>query len=371
MSGIVRVRCGHSDRTQSLARSLELVVGRYVEVAEVPGGYLVRVAAAESAAGGGVMAVTGGLRDETRGEVTVELGADEADLIDIARLLGPVLRGRIPVGGLPALVDSYRTLQSVGRELDGGKIRLDAAEAALPELFGSLRSDLARPDILGLWGTSTTVDDGVQQVPAGLIAFLAEQLGTASDPRCCHAGLAHTYGYLLSPSPTEYGRKRHRWSSQEAAHTLGIPGRWPLGAGGVLTNLTEALSQVAPLDGSITRASPPGSLEVLHHLEDNGEWSGLRWRSRVRVIGRPTAVDGGDELLLVYSVAAENEPERYLTAFPVSRSFAARATAQRVGRLRYNAVLDLGAQQTVPPRSGRLAAQVKASTRTRRRHPPP
>jgi hypothetical protein len=345
VSGTVRVRYGRSEGTASLARSIEAVLGRHVEVAQAPWGYLVRLAAPETAAGDGV-AAPGGLRDETHDdvEVEVELGTEEAAMIDIVRLLGPVVRERIPVSGLPALVDSYRALQSIGSGLEGGMIRLDSAEAALPELFSALRSDLLRPDILDLWGTSTTVDSGERLVPSALISHVAEQLGSDPNPRCCHAGLAHTYGYLLSPSPTEYGRKRHRWSSQEAAHTLGIPGGWPLGEGGVLTNLTEALCQVAPLNGGTTQASPPGALEMLHHLEDDGEWSGIRWRSRVRVIGRPTAVDGGDELLLIYSVAAEDEPERYVTAFPVSRSFAARATAQPVGRLRYNAVLDVGAQ---------------------------
>ncbi len=276
--------------------------------------------------------------------IVIELPLEHALPIDTARLLGPVVRGRISPVGLPELVANYRSLQSLGEQLDRNDIGCSEAATALPDFFQSLRADLSRPEVLQLWGASTTVDNGSHQVPLAFLRLIADHRGVPADPTNCHAGLVHTYGYLLSPAETTYGRKRHRWSSQEAAHALGIPGSWPLDGDGILTSLTQALTAAAPLDGDPSPADgSAGPISVTYELDEHGETAGTQWRSRVRVLARPGAPDGsaavGDELLLVYTVGIDDRPEQYITAFPVSHSAAVEATTAPRRRLRFNAVL--------------------------------
>ena len=150
---------------------------------------------------------------------------DEADAIDVARLLGPVLRGRIPAGEFPGLVDDYRRYQSLAVGLQEGTIDHQDLRDHAPELIRWLEADVANDAVIDRWATSTTVEKDEHLVPLAVVDLLATALGRQPDPQRCHAGLAHTYGYLLSPVTTTFGRKRHRWSSQEAAHALGIPAR--------------------------------------------------------------------------------------------------------------------------------------------------
>ena len=362
-TGVLRVHCADQRVARDLADSVRAVLGLHAEVRSDPerrSSVEVPTAAIDAPSPADMILVTerddrakGDATNEPRAAtgstgrtITLALPADDADPIDVARLLGPVLRGRMPPNELPSLVAEYRSLQSLGSMLERNTIDIEGVERAAPELIGALHADLARPDTLQLWGTSTTVDNGEQQVPTPFIAYLAEQLGTPPDPARCHAGLVHTYGYLLSSVATPFGRKRHRWSSGEAAHALGIPGRWPLIDDGVLSNLTHTLTKVAPLGTSMPGRAGPAGLSALHEVRDHGVADGTRWRSRIRVLGRIGSTDqsspGGDELLLVYTVSVDDGPERYITAFPVGHTFAAAATRTPIGQLRFNASVRQG-----------------------------
>lgn len=269
---------------------------------------------------------------------------DSLDPTDADRLRRCRELGRVEPDGLRVLVEQFVRLDGLGTDLTSGACDLRDVERTEPELMRSLADDLGRPRVLDRWGMSTTVDEirgqQLELVPRPLIQHFAESLGVKADPQHCHAGLAHTYGYLFSPIATTYGRKRHRWSTQQVAHALGIPGVWPLGAPvGVLSMVTQVLEQVAPLDRAPIGFG--GEVQVAGGIDGelamSGTDDGAPWRSRTRIVRRDglTMIADGDELLLVHSMSVGDGPERYITTFPVSSSYARVVLGDTRPRLRF------------------------------------
>jgi hypothetical protein len=295
--------------------------------------------------------------------------ASAACWVDVEHLDSAKKWGRIPPADLAELDWTYCRYQALAELLDAGPApSLDPdlatwAEAFLqresPELLELLNLDLADEVLLDRWGSSTTTEkNGSASVPQALAQLFAAELGSDPGLNYGHAGLNHTYGYLLSPVPTEFGRKRHRWTSQEVAHTLGIPGKWPLSQGpspqqGMLAEVTAALESVAPLSrpdawsspATATKTAHALAMEELRDLPASGvSTNGKMWRARTRVLRRAdlTAEQAseGDQLLLVYSLSVDDRPERYITAFPVSAEWHAKFAATAVESvLKYNASL--------------------------------
>jgi hypothetical protein len=304
--------------------------------------------------------------EQTEANLEQLLPASAADEVDHKHLQTAVTCGRIQSDDVAELAQTYLHYQELAELLDEGPPPTPNpdlaswAEALLqresPGLLELLNLDLADESLLDRWGSSTTTEkNGSASVPQALAQLFAARLGTHAGLDYGHAGLNHTYGYLLSPVPTEFGRKRHRWTSQEVAHTLGIPGTWPLGQGGnpqrgMLAEVTAVLESVAPLNRPDAWSSPttaPAALpmDVLADLPASGVGtSGQRWTARTRVLRRADLTGGqasdGDQLLLVYSLSVNAGPERYITAFPVSAEWLAKleATAEE-SVLRYNASL--------------------------------
>lgn len=307
--------------------------------------------------------------EKTEANLGELLPPSAADEDDHKHLQTAVTGGRIREDELAELAQTYLHYQELAELLDAGpapSLDPDLATWATtilhrksPELLELLNLDLADASLLDRWGSSTTADkNGSALVPQSLVQLFAAQLG--SDP-CLdygHAGLNHTYGYLLSPVPTNHGRKRHRWTSQEVAHTLGIPGKWPLSQGaspqrGMLTEVTAALGSVAPLNRPDAWSSPATATKTAHALAmgvlcervvSGASAEGKRWTARTRVLRRADLTaeqaSNGDQLLLVYSLSVDNGPERYITAFPVSAKWLAERK-DPVGKphLKYNASL--------------------------------
>lgn len=270
---------------------------------------------------------------------------DELPDVDRSRLERMVERGRIRPAELQAFVDRHLRLDKVGRGLTRGDMSIDQLTEAEPSIAAAFAIDIENADVLDRWGLSTTVDDE-PLVPAPVITWIADALGRPADPTRCHAGLVHTYGYLFSPVGTDYGRKRHRWTTQEAAHALGIPGDWPLNSRvGILTAVTEVLETVAPLDREPPTMTTECALNATVTADVGGfgtTTNGTPWTSRFRVVRRAELAASerlmGDELLLVYSLTVADGPERYITAFPVSESYAAHLEMTVHDRLRFLAV---------------------------------
>jgi hypothetical protein len=316
--------------------------------------------------------------EQTEANLGELLPASAADEVDHKHLQTAVTCGRIQSDDVAELAQTYLHYQELAELLDEGPPPTPNpdlaswAEALLqresPGLLELLNLDLADESLLDRWGSSTTTEkNGSALLPQSLAQLFATRLGTHAGLDYGHAGLNHTYGYLLSPVPTEFGRKRHRWTSQEVAHTLGIPGTWPLGQGsspqrGMLAEVTAVLESVAPLsrpDAWSSPTTPPATppalapviasaalaMEVLADLPASGvSTEGKRWTARTRVLRRADLTEevasDGDQLLLVYSLSVDAGPERYITAFPVSGGWLAEISPTAVESvLKYNASL--------------------------------
>ncbi len=292
--------------------------------------------------------------------------ASAACWVDVEHLDSAKRWGRITPADLAELDWTYCRYQAVAEFLDAGPPPAknqdlpNWAETFLqresPELLELLNLDLADEALLDRWGSSTTTEkNGAASVPQALAQLFAARLSTHAGLDYGHAGLNHTYGYLLSPVPTKHGRKRHRWTSQEVAHTLGIPGKWPLSQGpspqrGMLAEVTAALESVAPLNRPDAWPSPttaPAALPMDVRAEQVASWvssSGKKWTARTRVLRRADLTEEqaseGDQLLLVYSLSVDAGPERYITAFPVSTKWLEELEdSVEKSHLKYNASL--------------------------------
>lgn len=129
-----------------------------------------------------------------------------------------------------------------------------SAAAALkresPKLAEQIRTDGRRRGLLSRWGSSLNVDEIANREIVhphllSVIALLAERTIDVTRP---HAGLQHTYGYLLSLIRTPYGPKRTRWTSGEIVAGFGLP-RGVFGpqpeAGTLLANATLLAGRLA------------------------------------------------------------------------------------------------------------------------------
>lgn len=122
-------------------------------------------------------------------------------------------------------------------------------ETQVPELFRQIERVGRAKSLLKLWGESLNVDDntGTLIVEPQILQVLSRMVGVPLDSPIVHAGIEHTYGYLLSLIETPYGKKRDRWVNSYLEQALGIPR--PTFApvvvqGTLLTNLTYFLGRI-------------------------------------------------------------------------------------------------------------------------------
>ena len=190
-----------------------------------------------------------------------------------------------------------------------------------------------------------------------------------ADGPIVHAGLQHTYGYLLSTIVTPFGYKRDRWLSPWLEQGFGLPpdvlGPNP-SRGTLLANATllagsaafrgdataarrlrriatAAAAAVRKLD--FTRLAQTRIVESLSLRDAAGRFRSIRIRTDLVPFPRP--VEGCVEnCLLVYSVEDSSRPgARLTTLFPVAPPFVAELTHPRQFgpaveiRPRYNAAV--------------------------------
>lgn len=105
-----------------------------------------------------------------------------------------------------------------------GRIRIGDFCSELPELAEQIRSDAPTP-VFDYWGLSSNTDEnaGAQIVDRKLLSVIGKLAVTRiRTPVGYHAGLMHTYGYMLSTLSTEFGEKHERWTSKIIENSLGI-----------------------------------------------------------------------------------------------------------------------------------------------------
>lgn len=105
-----------------------------------------------------------------------------------------------------------------------GKIGIRNFETVFPNITRQIRAD-SNSTCFDLWGHSFNFDEHELSVivdpklltTIGRIARYSIRLGPLY-----HAGLIHTYGYLLSNLPTRFGYKRERWTNGLIEESLGL-----------------------------------------------------------------------------------------------------------------------------------------------------
>ncbi|MBS0203831.1 MAG: hypothetical protein JSS49_13080 [Planctomycetes bacterium] len=259
-------------------------------------------------------------------------------------------------------------------------------------LCRQIARDSATPGLFDFWGLSSNFDElaNVSIVEPQILSAIGEIAALSMDGQGVHAGLQHTYGYLLSTVVTPYGFKRERWVSSSLEHGFGLPsdvlGPNP-SQGTLLANATmfagsiafrgdksatERLQRIAPFSskavGSLEYTQLPQTriVETLALRDSAGHPRSVRICTDL--VPFPYQVEGINEnCLLVYSFEDSTHPgARLTTLFTVGPSLIAEVTDPgRFGttveiRTRFNAC--------IPGLVGKTFRGQRALKRFRRSH---
>jgi hypothetical protein len=239
------------------------------------------------------------------------------------------------------------------RETESGS----KAPADLPEVIArSLDEDARDPALQEAWGMSLNFDSGAKAeiVKRPVLEELARRFGaelvTDAGITRQHAGLIHTYGYLLSNLWTPFGYKRARWVAGTVERGLSLPestlGPATLDSSTLLSRATYLFMRVAlhqdPAAWKVWearlsgRATPELRALAFGPIQRNKEARLLKNGEKIELVtdlvSLPQDPQGGR--LLVYSVR-RGARVQLITGFPVDSKF-----QERPGnpvRPRYNA----------------------------------
>lgn len=219
-------------------------------------------------------------------------------------------------------------------------------EAELPAMYNSMNSDSKPGTWLSLWGKSINFDEGKKaiivnpKVITQFDQFFRQPTLKVQDKQIAHAGVEHTYGYLLSNLQTAYGFKRARWVHGTLDTGFGLPAGTlaPLPTQGTL------LSNVTYFAGRIAFRDEAPALELLKSISgvssallnyDFGKLKTARLEETIQTPSGPVVIRTDFVALpkkvetnshwLIYSVrdARKGAPRnsQLITAFPVEASF--------------------------------------------------
>lgn len=205
--------------------------------------------------------------------------------------------------------------------LDAAATAHDAAEVlSMFDWLGPAIDADAQADRFSHWGRSTAVDEnvGAPVLPRPTFEALHVRAGLDSAWPVGNAGLLHTYGYLLSTTPTPYGLKRDRWLGGELALACGLTPDafvpW-VGERTLLDRVAEAAETL--IDGMPVRRQQVGALDAVIAIADRQP--------------QPSA--------LAYALDSPAQGLRLLTMFPIADPAALLVELDASpARLRWNAV---------------------------------
>ncbi len=252
-------------------------------------------------------------------------------------------------------------------------------KSELPGFLESIETDsIQNRDLLALWGLSRNIDeshlsDRTRTVPANVIQFFNSILQVNYDSTFTygHAGLTHTYGYLMSNLKTPFGFKRARYVDGEIESGFqltdglfsGIPAQ-----GTLLSNLTCFAGNIAFRDQSELRkylnqrcsipeiSTYPFKQLKIKRLVERLRSNEFHLELRTDIIPFPnTSTRGNNSHLLIYSIdfhkRGEQSQPRLITVFPVQKGFGD-GIFSNVGfgdrqpiKLKYNAAIPLDIPQ--------------------------
>src|SRR5690242_5335072 len=106
-----------------------------------------------------------------------------------------------------------------------GVLTADMLKKECGWLCRQIATDAATRGLFDLWGTSSNFDESAKLsiVEPGVLSAIGEIARVKLAGPIVHAGLQHTYGYLLSTISTPYGFKRDRWSNTALEQGFGLP----------------------------------------------------------------------------------------------------------------------------------------------------
>lgn len=217
-------------------------------------------------------------------------------------------------------------------------------ESLFPQLVAQLEQDAKSPEMKAAWGRSQNFDEGVKATivrPAIMDLVLKIARGPARDGKIVHAGLEHTYGYLLSNLNTSFGYKRERWTKGEIERGFGLPsghlGPSPA-KGTLLSNLTPFLEDIA------IRGARKGR-RIVETVND-GDRTVIIYTDLIPFTEGPRDRRANSHLLVYSYSDSREEGQKLVTAFPVNDGFVTDLVKpKKLGpsvaiSLRYNAYLD-------------------------------
>jgi predicted kinase len=261
--------------------------------------------------------------------LAIEIDTQEFDPVGVAGLLAPLVHGGVSPLVADAHIALHHSLQRGAQAVARGENEHPDARYWQRVIDGQIARDAADPIMLNRWAMSTMLDaaSGSEVVPQAAAERIAALAGVHCAWPVMHAGIAHTYGYLLSGVPTPYGYKRDRWVNEAVASLLAVDAR-TLGAhpatGTLLSNLTSELDRAVDRvrAGTVT----PGTGVVATIIEERVHRADAPVLRTYLIPG-----DSGvrraptDTTLLIYTIEHEARfgvGERLVTAFPVSDDFA-------------------------------------------------
>ena len=264
----------------------------------------------------------------------------------------------------------FETARRMAQATSQDEMRLILNET-VPGFLATVEQDSKQNrELLNLWGLSRNIDeshlsDGTRTVPANVIQFLQSILKVQYDDNFVygHAGLTHTYGYLMSNLQTPFGFKRARYVAGEIEAGFGFSEGLFSGLsnkGTLLSNLTHFAGTIAfrdhnrVLNGLKCRIPeianyPYQNLQpkrLIERIRDDEFFLELR----TDIVPFPTNNNHGRNThLLIYSIdyhaRGQDSQPRLITVFPVQKGFmdgvfAPSGLGEREHiRLKYNAAI--------------------------------
>ncbi len=220
-----------------------------------------------------------------------------------------------------------------------------------PILVRDIKIDSKKKHLIDLWGESINYDEFAKaRILEPIILktlyrfFLGTVLENVQDKQIVHAGVEHTYGYLLSNLKTAFGYKRARWVSGDIEKGFDLPSETfgPSPKPGTL------LGNISFFAGSIAMRYDPSALALVKKItEIPHELSGFKFENlKITRIEEAVKIDNRIVLLrtdfvsfphgktksenshlLIYSVSSSAQIHPVLiTAFPVQEDFVAKKT---------------------------------------------
>ena len=224
-----------------------------------------------------------------------------------------------------------------------------------PGMVKQLERISAHQDVLGHWGRSLNHDENAhtQIVDSLVLRVIAELTGKRLSGRVMHAGLLHTYGYLLSTIETPYGKKRDRYLQPDISNGLGFvhPNQELLGPqpqrGTLIGNLTWCAGQFALQDSARFAHWSPGT-EIVAKIVQQHDFSqrsydvicdlyvaanGRSVRGETLLIHFPPATNqqtsSSTSAWLIFSLIASRK--QLITTFPVTADAVKQLCAMKPG----------------------------------------